>query len=179
MRTKLNLIIFALALGMFLWSFSAGIVNISLPTISQYLDISTNTVSLIVIVHLLVLVSLLLIFGRAGDIFGYNKIFIMGISLFTIGSYFCSISLDFVQLIIFRIVQGIGSAMLLSMVPAIISTVFPHNVRGKIFGYISLTTTLGSCIWIWCWRIHNRIYWMELDFFNGCTCRYNCNHFCN
>lgn len=128
---------------MFLWSFSAGIVNISLPTISQYLDISTNIVSLIVIIHLLVLVSLLLIFGRVGDIVGYNKIFIMGISLFTIGSYFCGISLDFIQLIIFRVVQGIGSAMLLSMVPAIISTIFPHNMRGKIFGYISLTTTLG------------------------------------
>lgn len=58
---------------MYLWSFSAGIVNISLPTLSQFLDISTNTVSLIVIIHLLVLVSLLLIFGRVGDIFGYKK----------------------------------------------------------------------------------------------------------
>lgn len=143
MKTKMNLIAFTLALGMFLWSFSAGIVNISLPTISQFMDISTNTVSLIVIVHLLVLVSLLLIFGRVGDIVGYNKIFIMGISLFTLGSYFCGISLNFVQLIIFRVVQGIGSAMLLSMVPAIISIVFPNNMKGKIFGYVSLTTTLG------------------------------------
>ncbi len=139
----MNLIIFTLALGMFLWSFSAGIVNISLPTISQFLDISTNAVSLIVIIHLLVLVSLLLIFGRVGDIVGYKKIFVIGILLFTVGSYFCGISLDFIQLIIFRVIQGIGSAMLLSMVPAIISTTFPHNVRGKIFGYISLTTTLG------------------------------------
>ena len=139
----MNLIILTLAIGMFLWSFSAGIVNISLPTISQFLDISTDMVSLIVIIHLLVLISFLLIFGRIGDIFGYKKIFIMGVSLFTIGSYFCGISLDFAQLIIFRAVQGVGSAMLLSMVPAIISTTFPHNMRGKIFGYISLTTTLG------------------------------------
>jgi DHA2 family metal-tetracycline-proton antiporter-like MFS transporter len=140
---RLNWIIFTLALGMFLWSFSAGIVNISLPTISQYLDISTDMVSLIVIIHLITLISFLLVFGRIGDITGYKKIFVMGISIFTIGSYFCGISLDFISLIIFRIIQGIGSAMLLSMVPAIISTVFPPRMRGKVFGYISLTTTLG------------------------------------
>lgn len=143
MESRLNWIILTLALGMFLWSFSAGIVNISLPTISQFLDISTDMVSLIVIVHLIVLISFLLIFGRMGDIIGYKKIFIMGISLFTIGSYFCGISPDFISLIMFRIVQGIGSAMLLSMVPAIVSTVFPSRMRGKVFGYISLTTTLG------------------------------------
>lgn len=143
MKSKLNLIIFTISFGMFLWSFSAGIVNISLPTISQFLDIDTNMVSLIVVVHLLVLTSFLLIFGRIGDIYGYKRIYIIGIALFTIGSYFCGISIDFTELIIFRIVQGIGSAMLLAMVPAIISTTFPNETRGKIFGYISLTTTLG------------------------------------
>ena len=143
MESRLKLIIFALALGMFLWSFSAGIVNISLPTISQYLDISTDMVSLIIIIHLITLISFLLIFGCVGDIVGYKEIFVIGISLFTIGSYFCGISLNFITLIMFRIVQGIGSAMLLSMVPAIISKVFHPGMRGKAFGYISLTTTLG------------------------------------
>jgi len=138
-----TLIIITLALGMFLWSFSAGIVNISLPTISQFLDISTNTVSLIIIVHLVVLISFLLIFGRVGDIIGYKKVFLMGISLFTIGAYFCGISLDIANLIIFRIIQGIGSAMLLSVIPAIISFQLPPNISGKVFGIISLSTTLG------------------------------------
>jgi len=138
-----TLIILTLALGMFLWSFSAGIVNISLPNISQFLDISTNTVSLIVIVHLVVLISFLLIFGRVGDIIGYKKVFLMGISLFTIGAYFCGISLDIKELIIFRIVQGVGSAMLLSVVPAIISYQLSSDISGKVFGIISLSTTLG------------------------------------
>lgn len=138
-----NLIILTLAFGMFLWSFSAGIVNISLPTISQFLDISTSTVSLIIIVHLIVLINFLLIFGRVGDIVGYKKVFLTGISLFTLGAYFCGISLDIISILIFRIVQGIGSAMLLSVTPAIISVHLPHNMSGKVFGIISLTTTLG------------------------------------
>ena len=128
---------------MFLWSFSAGIVNISLPSISQYLDINTNLVSLIVILHLVVLISFLLIFGRIGDIIGHKKIFLSGVFIFTVCSYFCFISLDIIQLIFFRMLLGLGSAMILSIVPALISTIFPHNERGKIFGFISLTTTLG------------------------------------
>jgi hypothetical protein len=50
----MNLIIFTIALGMFLWSFSAGIVNISLPTISQFLDISTDMVSLIIMALIII-----------------------------------------------------------------------------------------------------------------------------
>jgi DHA2 family metal-tetracycline-proton antiporter-like MFS transporter len=145
-KSNNNLIILTLAFGMFLWSFSAGIVNISLPTISQYLDISTNLVSLIIITHLLVLVSFLLIFGRVGDIVGQKRLFILGISIFTIGSYFCAISLDIYQLIFYRVIQGLGSAMLISMVPVIITVNFPHKSRGIIFGYISLTTTLGLAL---------------------------------
>ncbi|MGZ7210375.1 MAG: MFS transporter, partial [Methanobacterium sp.] len=138
-----KIITLVLALGMFLWSFSAGIVNISLPIISQYLDISTNLVSLVVIMHLIVLSSFLLIFGRVGDIIGHKNVFLSGIFIFTVFSYFCFISLDIFQLILYRVFLGLGSAMILSMVPAIISTIFPHGERGRIFGYISLTTTLG------------------------------------
>ncbi|MGZ7048102.1 MAG: MFS transporter [Methanobacterium sp.] len=138
-----KIITLVLALGMFLWSFSAGIVNISLPIISQYLDISTNLVSLVVIMHLIVLSSFLLIFGRVGDIIGHKNVFLSGIFIFTVFSYFCFISLDIFQLILYRVFLGLGSAMILSMVPAIISTIFPHGERGRVFGYISLTTTLG------------------------------------
>jgi EmrB/QacA subfamily drug resistance transporter len=142
-KTNKNLVAFIMSLGVFIWSFSAGIVTIALPTISQYLDISTSLVSWVVVAHLLVLTSFLLIFGKIGDYIGYKKIFLGGLFLFTIGSYFSGISLDISQLISSRILQGIGSAMLLSMTPAIISYTFPHIRRGKIFGYISLATTVG------------------------------------
>ena len=142
-KTNRNLVAFIMSFGVFIWSFSAGIVTIALPTISQYLDVSTSLVSWVVVAHLLVLTSFLLIFGKIGDYVGYKKIFLGGLFLFTIGSYFSGISLDIYQLITSRILQGIGSAMLLSMTPAIISTTFPHMTRGKVFGYISLATTVA------------------------------------
>ena len=138
-----GLITFIIAFGVFIWSFSAGIVTIALPSISQYLDVSTSLVSWVVVAHLLVLTSFLLIFGKIGEYIGYKKIFLGGLFLFTLGSYFSGISLNIEQLILSRILQGVGSAMLLSMTPAIIAVNFPNAVRGKIFGYISLATTVA------------------------------------
>jgi EmrB/QacA subfamily drug resistance transporter len=138
-----NLIGFIIAFSVFIWSFSAGIVTIALPTISQYMDINTALVSWVVVAHLLVLTSFLLIFGKIGDYVGYKNIYLGGLFLFTVGSYLSGISLSITQLIASRILQGVGSAMLLSMTPAIISKVFPHTTRGKIFGFISLATTIG------------------------------------
>lgn len=143
LKTNLNLVAFIISFSVFIWSFSAGIVTIALPTISQYLDVSTSLVSWVVVGHLLVLTSFLLIFGKIGDYVGYKKIFMGGLFLFTVGSYFSGISLTITQLIASRILQGVGSAMLLSMTPAIISYSFPHKVRGEIFGFISLATTIG------------------------------------
>ena len=143
LKTNLNLVAFIISFSVFIWSFSAGIVTIALPTISQYLDVSTSIVSWVVVAHLLVLTSFLLIFGKVGDYIGYKKIFLGGLFLFTVGSYFSGISLTITQLIASRILQGVGSAMLLSMTPAIISHTFPHTVRGEIFGFISLATTIG------------------------------------
>ena len=145
-KTIARLTILTLALPMFIWSFSAGIVTISLPTISQYLDVGTGLVSWVVVAHLIILISFLLIFGRLGDYVGYKTVFLYGIVLFTVGSYFCGISLDIFQLIASRVLQGVGSAMMLSMTPALVSTNFKHHKRGWAFGYISLATTLALAL---------------------------------
>ncbi|WP_048190201.1 MFS transporter [Methanobacterium sp. SMA-27] len=86
-KTNRNLVAFIMSFGVFIWSFSAGIVTIALPTISQYLDVSTSLVSWVVVAHLLVLTSFLLIFGKIGDYVGYKKIFLGGLFLFTVGSF--------------------------------------------------------------------------------------------
>lgn len=146
LELKTNLIAFVMCFGMFMWSLSAGLVTIALPTISQYLDVNTSLASWVIVAHLLVITSFLLIFGKIGDHLGYKKVYTAGVFIFIIGSYFSGISLDILQLILSRILQGIGSAMLLAMTPAIISVSFPHGKRGKIFGYVSLATTIALAL---------------------------------
>ncbi|MCK9150594.1 MFS transporter [Methanobacterium alcaliphilum] len=140
---KTVLIVLSVSMAVFVWSFSAGTVNIALPTISQYMDISTYLVSWVVIVHLLILTSFMLIFGRLGDIIGLRKVFLMGICVFTVSSYLCGISIDFVQLLLFRGLQGLGSAMLLSISPALISKHLNPNFQAKGFAAISAATTIA------------------------------------
>ena len=165
-RANKRLITFIIAFGVFIWSFSAGIVTIALPSISQYLDVSTSLVSWVVVAHLLVLTSFLLIFGKIGEYVGYKKIFLGGLILFTIGSYFSGISLNIEQLIFSRILQGVGSAMLLSMTPAIIAVKLPNVVRGRIFGYISLATTVALSLGYGVGGIITESFRMALDFFH-------------
>lgn len=104
-ETNQNVMGFIIAFGVFIWSFSAGIVTIALPTISQYMDINTTLVSWVVVAHLLVLTSFLLIFGKIGDYVGYKNIYLGGLFLFTVGSYLSGISLGITQLIASRILQ--------------------------------------------------------------------------
>lgn len=140
---KIILLVFAVSLATFSWSFSSGTVTIALPLISQYLDISTYMTSWIVIIHLLILTSFLLIFGRLGDILGIKKVFLTGVFMFTMGAYLSGISLEFSQLLLSRVLQGLGSAMLLSLAPAIISKNVRVDSQAKAFAAISAATTLA------------------------------------
>lgn len=144
--SKENLINLTIIFGMFLWSFSAGVVNISLPTIAQYLDINTSLASWIIVGHMLVLVSTLLLFARSADYIGHKKVYEYGLILFIITSYLCGLSSNFYTLIFYRLLLGLGSAMILAVSPAIISMTSSSTVRGRAFGYISLATTLGLSV---------------------------------
>ncbi len=144
-----NMILFIISTSLFMWSLSAGMVNIALPTMSQFLDVSVSTISWVVLAHLLFLLSFLLIFGKIGDHLGYKNIFVVGLIIFSFSSYYSGLSLNIVSLIGYRIIQGIGSAMILSVAPAIISTVFKAGKRGKAFGYISLATAGGLAFGNW------------------------------
>lgn len=142
-RSLVNLTIIS---GMFLWSFSAGMVNLSLPTIAQYFDIGSATVSWVIVCHFITLVGLILFFGRLAYYVGHKTIFMWGVFIFVLASFFCGISSKIEHILILRAIQGIGSAMLLSVTPAILSKISSSKSRGKAFGYISLATTLGLSI---------------------------------
>ncbi|MGC9517950.1 MAG: MFS transporter [Methanomicrobiales archaeon] len=129
-----------------MWSLSAGMVNIALPSMSQFLDVSVSTISWVITAHLLFLVGFLLIFGKIGDQIGYKKVLTVGLFIFSFSAYYSGLSLEITPLILFRVIQGIGSAMILSVSLAIISLAFSDQNRGKALGFISMATALGLSI---------------------------------
>jgi EmrB/QacA subfamily drug resistance transporter len=135
------------ALASFLTPFIGSSVNIALPSIAEEFEIDAIILGWIPTSYLLTSAILLLPFGRVADIFGRKIIFTYGILIYTVASLFCGLSTSGTTLIVFRIFQGVGSAMIFGNAVAILTSVFPPEERGKALGIniagISLGLTLG------------------------------------
>ncbi|MGI0091619.1 MAG: MFS transporter [Nitrososphaerales archaeon] len=128
-------------------SIDTNIVTISLPTIGRELP-HTSIFDLLWVLlgYQLVIASVLVNFGRLADMFGRIRLYKFGFAIFTIGSALCSISQTGSELVIFRIVQAIGSGFLISNSTAIITDAFPPQERGRSLGINQVAQTLGSVL---------------------------------
>jgi EmrB/QacA subfamily drug resistance transporter len=131
-------------IGIFMATLDGSIVNVALPTLTEYFRTDITTIEWVIMAYLLTITSLLLSLGRISDMVGRKSIFSGGLALFTIGSGLCGISATEEQLIIFRVIQGIGAAMLMATGVAIITQVFPPEERGKAMGLIGTVVSIGS-----------------------------------
>lgn len=112
----------------------SSVVGIAIPTIQAKLNATITGIQWIVNGYTLMLCSLILISGALGDRFGRKKIFMYGIGLFILSSFLCSISQSINQLVIFRIIQGIGGAMMVPGSLSIINISFDEKYRGYAIG---------------------------------------------
>ena len=113
-----------------------AIVNVALPSIQTDLEISQDTLQWIVTAYSLAFGGFLLLGGRAADLFGRRRVFMVGMALFTAGSLACALATSGTMLIIFRAIQGFGGAIVSPATLAIISAAFRHGgaERNKAFG---------------------------------------------
>jgi EmrB/QacA subfamily drug resistance transporter len=139
-------LIIIIALGPLLNSLDSTMVSIALPTISRSFQTNAGTASWLIIAYFLVLSSVLLAFGKLGDIIGFKKVFMWGLAVFTIGSILCTIAPSIYLLIGFAILQALGAAMILAVSSAMVSTFLPSQIRGMALGYVSTVTMLGVAV---------------------------------
>ncbi|MFV9630562.1 MAG: MFS transporter [Methanosarcinales archaeon] len=133
----------AATLASFLTPFMGSSVVIALKYIDTEFAVDAMLLSWIATSYLLAAAVFLVPFGRIADIYGRRKIFIYGIAIFTISSFFCAISPSIIVLIIFRILQGMGSAMIFGTSVAIVTSVFPVGERGRALGINVTAVYLG------------------------------------
>lgn len=131
-------------IGAFMAVLDANIVIIALPTITKDLHASPFDAVWIIMGYILVNASLLLAFGRLSDIFGRVRLYNLGFATFTVGSALCSISPDGISLVLFRLVQGSGGALIFSNAAALLTDVFPPTERGRALGFNQVAGTFGS-----------------------------------
>src|SRR5437867_1917150 len=137
---------FALAMAML----DNTVVNVALPTISRKLGAGVSELQWIVDGYVLVFASLLLTGGILGDRYGRKKMFLAGLSVFTLASLACGLSQSTGQLIGFRAVQGLGAALLMPGTLSIITVTFPPHERAKAIGlwagFSGLALALGPTV---------------------------------
>ncbi len=136
-------VLLIIALSSFLPPFAISSINIALPSIGR--DFAMDAISLgwVSTAYLLTSAMLLIPLGRFADIHGRKKMFISGTAMFTLSSFLLAISTSTTLFISFRVLQGIGSAMLFGTGVAILTSVFPPGEKGKALGINTATVYLG------------------------------------
>ncbi|MEW6423813.1 MAG: MFS transporter [Bacillota bacterium] len=131
--------------GTFIMALNASMMNIAVPFIGAYFQARMPVVEWVLMAYLLVISTLLLTFGRLGDMYGFRKIYLAGCIIFTAGAILCGLAPSIYLLIAFRILQGVGAAMVMAVGPAILMAAFGPQERGKALGLhgIFVASALG------------------------------------
>jgi EmrB/QacA subfamily drug resistance transporter len=127
-----------------------SVVNVALPAIEHDLGTSVVIIQWLVNAYTLSLTALLLVGGAAGDRFGRRRVFIIGTSIFAAASIGCGLSTGVAQLILARVIQGVGAALLIPCALAIIGASFSEAERGKAIGtwagFSAISAAIGPLV---------------------------------
>ncbi|MBC9786147.1 MFS transporter [Heliobacterium chlorum] len=140
------LILFSVMAAGIMGPIDGSVVNVAMPTFSSVFNVEIHTVSWVSMAYLLMLGSLILTYGRLGDMFGFRRILLLGIVLFTAASAFCALSPNIWVLVFFRALQAIGAGMFMAMGPAIVTSVFPPQERGRALGTNGMIVAVGLAL---------------------------------
>ncbi len=127
--------------GLFLSILDSTICNVALPTISVDLQVSSSDSIWVINAFQLIIVMTLLPFSSLGELFGYKRIYLCGVAVFTVGSLFCSLTHTLLLLVIARIFQGVGAAMIMSVNTSLVRLVYPRRYLGRGVG---INATVGA-----------------------------------
>jgi EmrB/QacA subfamily drug resistance transporter len=130
-------------LASFLTPFMSSATNLALPSIAANFKLSAITLGWTVSAFLLMTAVFLVPMGKLADTIGRRRVFIAGISIFATGSLASALAVSGVSLIAFRLIQGLGGAMIFSTSIALLTAAFPPEWRGQVLGINTAATYTG------------------------------------
>lgn len=136
-------ILLASTLASFLTPFMGSATNLALPAVARAFELSAVTLGWTVTAYLLTTAIFLVPMGRLADMVGRRRIFITGISVFLTGTLLSGLAFSGASLIVFRLIQGIGGAMIFSTSIALLTSHFPPENRGRVLGINTAATYTG------------------------------------
>lgn len=136
----------AVMLASIMGPIDGSVLNVALPTLAGVFRVDLNTVGWVTMSYLLVLGSLILTFGRLGDMLGFRRVLLLGIVVFTLASAACALAPTIWVLVAFRAVQAIGAGMFMAVTSAILTEAFPAYERGRALGINAMSIAAGLAL---------------------------------
>jgi len=134
------------AMAFFMQALDATILNTALPAIAQSLDRSPLAMQSAVISYTLTVAMLIPVSGWLADRYGTRKVFIVAVSLFTIGSLACALSGSLSMLVISRIVQGVGGAMMMPVARLALLRAYPRSELLPVLNFVTMPGLVGPIL---------------------------------
>jgi EmrB/QacA subfamily drug resistance transporter len=121
-------------------------VNVAFPDIVNSFRLPIADIQWVVIAYTLTYAALMLVAGRAGDLFGHRPIFLVGCAVSTLAFLFCTVAPTYGWLLAARVLQGIAAALTLSCGPALITALHPEEQRTRVLGLYTLVFGVGGAL---------------------------------
>src|SRR5215208_5746798 len=139
--------LYVLCLGSLMIVLDVTVVNVALPSIREDLDFSETSLAWVVNAYLLTYGGFLLLGGRLGDLFGHRRLFLAGITLFTVASLACGLATTQWAPVVARSLQGIGGAVASAVALSLMMTLFTEPAdRAKAMGIFGFVASGGGSI---------------------------------
>ena len=141
--SKRAVVLIIASIAAFMGPLDGSIVNVALPSIARSLNAGLGYLILVPTIYLIVLASLQTTFGRLADVKGRVRIFNIGVGVFTTASLLAGLSQNILQLILFRVIQGIGAAIMGATATALVAEAYPPSKRGAAIGVNTMAVYAG------------------------------------
>jgi MFS family permease len=135
-----------LALTMLMPSLATSTVNVALPSLASTFASSFQATQWIVLAYLLTVTALVVIAGRLGDIVGRRRLLLAGTAVFAGGSLLCDLAPSLELLIVARVVQGSGAAVMMALTVAFVGAVAPSERTGRTMGLLGTMSAIGTTL---------------------------------
>ncbi len=141
-----RLVLAVTVIAVFMAILDTSIVNVAVPKMMAVFSVGTNEIQWIITAYTLVVGAIIPVTGYLTERFGFKKVFLLALAIFTIGSLLCGLAWNNESMIIFRIIQAIGGGALMPVSQAMIFRLFPVEKRGQAMGIFGLSIMFAPAV---------------------------------
>jgi EmrB/QacA subfamily drug resistance transporter len=144
-QSSRGIVLFGLMMGLFLAAIEITVVSTAMPKASVELG-GTDLYSWIFAAYILAVTVAGPLWGRLSDTYGRRPIYLIGVSVFLAGSMLSGVAQNMLQLVVFRVIQGVGGGSLLVLTFTIVGEIYRLRERSRVQGYLSSVWALASVV---------------------------------